>query len=112
MRWLCVFFPCRWQHIRFGIWQCTRCKTCSLGRVPAGPGRRQMTQTTPHHRLLHLRILALRNVTTGWQQHEEEIVALVDRPVSRLGVVAWRINNLAWRYRAQISPELVPWRVS
>ena len=32
--WLCIFLPDRWVHIRGGIWQCTRCKTISVGRDP------------------------------------------------------------------------------
>lgn len=31
MRWLCLFFPCRWIHIWGYIYQCSRCKTCSIG---------------------------------------------------------------------------------
>lgn len=34
MRWLCAFRPCRWRHIKLGIWQCPRCKTCSVGSIP------------------------------------------------------------------------------
>jgi hypothetical protein len=37
MAWLCIFIPHRWWHVRFGIWQCTRCKTLSLGRNPNEP---------------------------------------------------------------------------
>jgi len=37
MAWLCIFIPHRWWHVRFGIWQCSRCKTLSLGRNPTEP---------------------------------------------------------------------------
>lgn len=42
MRWLCVFFPCKWLHIwnvqddpghLVGLYQCPRCKTLSVGRM-------------------------------------------------------------------------------
>jgi hypothetical protein len=45
MRWLCIFRQCRWQHVAdvvhpdplavgsYGLWQCTRCKTLSMGRT-------------------------------------------------------------------------------
>lgn len=32
--WLCNFRPCRWWHVRYGVWQCSRCKTLSNGRDP------------------------------------------------------------------------------
>lgn len=41
MRWLCLFFSCRWLHHfdvmddpahYVGLWQCSRCKTISIGR--------------------------------------------------------------------------------
>lgn len=67
-----------------------------------------MSRITPHHRLLHLRVLALRNVRTGYEPHRDEVATLLRRPLSKLGTAARRINGLAWRYRAQISPELVP----
>lgn len=40
--WLCIFFPCVWQHVinymtedarMQGLWQCNRCKTVSTGRA-------------------------------------------------------------------------------
>lgn len=42
MRWLCIFFPCRWLHLfnayhylngECGIYQCARCKTISTGAL-------------------------------------------------------------------------------
>ena len=42
MRWLCLFLPCRWlwvtdvadDHAQFvGLWQCSRCKELSIGRI-------------------------------------------------------------------------------
>lgn len=39
MRWLCIFIPCRYELILgcdtlpFGLWQCYRCKTVSVGRI-------------------------------------------------------------------------------
>ena len=37
-RLLCIFFPCRWFHIKDSIWQCERCKTISKDRVDNGSG--------------------------------------------------------------------------
>lgn len=45
MSWLCTFFACRWQWVTdqygnrptpVGLWQCTRCKTLSIGRPKGG----------------------------------------------------------------------------
>ena len=35
LAWLCMFTRCRWLHVQAGLWQCTRCKTVSVGRLPA-----------------------------------------------------------------------------
>lgn len=67
-----------------------------------------MSRIMPLHRFLHLRVLALRNVRTGYEPHQDAIARLVHRPLSKLATEARRINSLTWRYRAQISPELVP----
>jgi hypothetical protein len=69
-----------------------------------------VTATTPRHRLLRLRLLALRNAVVGYEPHQQSIRVLLDRPVTKLGVEERRINYLSWRYRRQISPELVPYR--
>jgi hypothetical protein len=34
MRFLCVFFGCKWFHLTGFLWQCWRCKACSLGHDP------------------------------------------------------------------------------
>lgn len=34
MGWLCTFMHHRWHHLKLGIWQCWRCKECSIGRDP------------------------------------------------------------------------------
>jgi hypothetical protein len=31
MSWFCWFVQCQWVHIRGGLYQCTRCKTVSVG---------------------------------------------------------------------------------
>jgi hypothetical protein len=67
-----------------------------------------MTRATPQHRLLRLRVLALRNIRTGYEPHQEAIARLADRPMTKLGVGAGEIDRLAWRYRRQIAPELWP----
>ena len=67
-----------------------------------------MARITPHQRLLHLRVLALQNVRTGYEPHQDEISGLADELVTKLGLSERRINWLARHYRRQISPELVP----
>lgn len=67
-----------------------------------------MTKTTPHHRLLHLRVLALSNVRTRYEPHQNAIRRLAGRPISKLGIDASEIDRLAWRYRRQIAGELWP----
>lgn len=32
MSWLCNFLDHRWRHITGKVWQCDRCKECSVGR--------------------------------------------------------------------------------
>lgn len=68
-----------------------------------------MTKATPRHRLLHLRVLALRNVRTGYEPHQQAIRGLSLQPITKLCHYADHINYLAWHYRVQISPEMVPW---
>jgi hypothetical protein len=34
---ICFFLPCRWQHIAGRLYQCTRCKTISLGAYRERP---------------------------------------------------------------------------
>lgn len=63
---------------------------------------------TPYQRLLHLRVLALQNVSTAWIPHVEMIEMLADVPITKLKVREREINRLAWRYRRQIGAELVP----
>lgn len=63
---------------------------------------------TSRQHLLHLRVLALRNVRTGYEPHMERIQSLCRRGARRTGAVEDQINHLAWKYRRQISPELVP----
>lgn len=70
-----------------------------------------MTAITSKHRLLQLRLLALRGARIGYEPHQDSVIVLLDMPITKLGFHEGRINSLAWRYRRQISPELVP-RVS
>jgi hypothetical protein len=37
MRWLCHFMQCRWFHVHGHVWQCFRCKSCSVGHDPEMP---------------------------------------------------------------------------
>lgn len=67
-----------------------------------------MTRITSHHRLLHLRVLALRNTSIGYKPHQEVIRDLLDTPITKLAYDERRINWLVRHYRRQISPELVP----
>lgn len=67
-----------------------------------------MSRITPQHRLLHLRVLALRNIRTGYEPHQEAIRRLADRPITKLGVNSDEIDRLVSRYRRQIAPELWP----
>ncbi len=66
-----------------------------------------MAHITPRTRLLHLRILALRNASIGYAPHREKIEDMAQRP-TKLAMREAEVNALAWRYRRQISPELVP----
>lgn len=59
-------------------------------------------------RLLTLRVLALQSVVTGYEPHIEIIQVLAETSSRRLGGRENEINHLTWRYRRQISPELVP----
>ena len=61
-------------------------------------------------RILHLRALALRNVQTAYEPHQELLERLGDLSTRKVGVPcnAADINRMAWRYRRQISPELWP----
>lgn len=63
---------------------------------------------SPHQRLLHLRALALRNARIGYEPHRERIERHAAR-ISKVGLHEADINWLAWHYRRQISPELVPY---
>jgi hypothetical protein len=63
---------------------------------------------TERRRLLYLRVLALRSVSTGYEPHIQLISYLVDRGFRKARLNEGEINHLAWRYRRQISPELVP----
>lgn len=67
-----------------------------------------MARITPRHRLLHLRVLALRNVRTGYEPHQDAIRLLAETPITKLVHDERRINWLANHYRRQISPELIP----
>jgi hypothetical protein len=62
-----------------------------------------------HRQLLWLRVLALRNISTAYEPHLDAIDLLVARGRRKAGLHAGDINHLAWRYRRQISPELVPY---
>lgn len=68
--------------------------------------------TTERQRLLYLRVLALRNIGTGYEPHREAIEHLVRRGIKKAKLDERRINSLAWRYRRRISPELVPFEQS
>lgn len=63
---------------------------------------------TPRQRLLHLRVLALQNISTAWLPHMETIEMLADVPITKLKVREREINWMVWRYRRQVSGELVP----
>lgn len=67
--------------------------------------------TTERQRLLYLRVLALRNVAIGHEPHREAVEYLIARGIKKARLMEDRINGLAWRYRRQISPELVPFVV-
>ena len=71
-----------------------------------------MPKITPSQRLLHLRVLALANVRTGYEPHQQAIRLLAEQPVTKLHWDERRINSLARRYRRQISPELIPVRAT
>jgi hypothetical protein len=65
-----------------------------------------MSKITPAARLLHLRVLALQNVHTAYEPHQDAIATLGGFPVRRLvHNEAW-INGLVRHYQRQISPEL------
>lgn len=65
-----------------------------------------MPNYTPAARLLHLRVLALQNVRTAYEPHQEAIAMFADMRVTKMvHNEAW-INGLVWHYRRQISPEL------
>lgn len=59
-------------------------------------------------RLLYLRVLALRNIRTGYDPHQDWIDVLVAHGYRKARLHEREINWLTWRYRRQISPELVP----
>ena len=61
--------------------------------------------------LLWLRILALQNCAIAYEPHQDEVRRLLDRGIRKAGVHPLRVNYLAWRYRRQISAELVPWEM-
>lgn len=63
---------------------------------------------TSRQRLLHIRALALRNVRTGYEPHQRRIEDLAERGLRKASLYEREINWLAWHYRRQISPELVP----
>lgn len=69
---------------------------------------------TQAQRILFLRILALRNARIGYEPHRERIKRLYDAGIRK--VMLWDtpadINRLAWKYRRQISAELVPFVAS
>lgn len=44
-----------------------------------------MAQITPRTRLLHLRVLALRNVSIGYAPHQDAIRGLLETPITQLG---------------------------
>lgn len=63
---------------------------------------------TPAQRILFLRVLALRNAAIGYEPDRQAIEYFYRRGVRRVVTSEAHINALAWRYRRQISPELVP----
>lgn len=58
--------------------------------------------------ILWLRVLALRNIQTAYEPHQIRIDDLVARGVKKTRLHEDTINRLTWRYRRQISAELVP----
>lgn len=60
-------------------------------------------------RILWLRALALRNIRTAYEPHRERIERLVERGVKKTRLHEDEINRLTWRYRRQVSAELVPY---
>lgn len=88
---------------------CQRSGWSRVGWIGTSSGRGpRVARITPRLRLLHLRVLALRNIVTGYEPHQDAIQRLAGTPVTKLGHDEQRINWLARHYRRQISPELVP----